>query len=70
MPGQHVLGDFHFPKGPNTERFSYSVVWEVYLERSVCTRVSRSNFIKQRKQQRGQTKERELLARLGQQKKS
>jgi len=26
-----VLGDFNFPERPYPERFSYSVVWEVYL---------------------------------------
>lgn len=41
MPGQNVLGDFHFPERAYPERFSYSVVWEVYLWRSfVYTRES------------------------------
>ena len=40
MPGQNVLGDFHFPERAYPERFSYSVVWEVYLRRSVYTRES------------------------------
>ena len=40
MPGQNVLGDFHFPERAYPERFSYSVVWEVYLQRSVYTRES------------------------------